>query len=177
QIVSSGPNYEFHTIKDTILNLVIKAEKSIWIETPYFIPDEPIIEALKGALISGVKVKIVIPIVGDHAFVYWANQYFYGELLELGAEVYKYKDGFLHSKLMIVDGEIAFLGTANFDYRSMYQNFEINLLILGSDIIELENRIKLDIQNSERVTIEKYIDRGRKERVLESISKLIAPIL
>ncbi|MGL6065463.1 MAG: cardiolipin synthase [Cetobacterium sp.] len=177
QIVSSGPNYEFHTIKDTILNLVIKAEKSIWIETPYFIPDEPIIEALKGALISGVKVKIVIPIVGDHAFVYWANQYFYGELLELGAEVYKYKDGFLHSKLMIVDGEIAFLGTANFDYRSMYQNFEINLLILGSDIIELENRIKLDVQNSERVTLEKYIDRGRKERVLESISKLIAPIL
>ncbi|MGL4997920.1 MAG: cardiolipin synthase [Cetobacterium sp.] len=177
QVVSSGPNYEFHTIKDTILNLIIKAEKSIMIETPYFIPDEPVMEALKGALVSGIKIKIVIPNIGDHAFVYWANQYFYGELLELGAEIYKYKNGFIHSKLMIVDREIAFLGTANFDYRSMYQNFEINLLILGINIIELENRIKSDIQNSEMVKIEDYKNRGKKERVLESISKLIAPIL
>ncbi|MGL5088947.1 MAG: cardiolipin synthase [Fusobacteriaceae bacterium] len=177
QVVSSGPNYEFHTIKDTILNLIIKAEKSILIETPYFIPDEPVMEALKGALVSGIKIKIVIPSVGDHAFVYWANQYFYGELLELGAEIYKYKNGFIHSKLMIVDREIAFLGTANFDYRSMYQNFEINLLILGISIIELENRIKSDIQNSEMVKIEDYKNRGKKDRVLESISKLIAPIL
>ncbi|MGL4425807.1 MAG: phospholipase D-like domain-containing protein, partial [Cetobacterium sp.] len=78
QIVSSGPNYEFHTIKDTILNLIIKAEKTINIETPYFIPDEPILEALKGALMSGVTVKIIIPNIPDHAFVYWVNQYFYG---------------------------------------------------------------------------------------------------
>ncbi len=177
QIVSSGPNYEFHTIKDTILSLIIKAEKSIHIETPYFIPDEPILEALKGALISGVKVKIVIPNKGDHAFVYWANQYFYGELIELGAEIYKYKEGFIHSKLIIVDGEIALLGTANFDYRSMYQNFEINLLILGSSIIELENRMKLDILESKRVSIEEYRERGKKDRVLESISKLLAPLL
>lgn len=136
QVVSSGPNYQFHTIKDTILELIIKAEKSIHIETPYFIPDEPILDALKIALVSGVKVKIVIPSVGDHAFVYWANQYFYGELIELGAQIYKYKDGFIHSKLIVVDGEIALVGTANFDYRSMYQNFEISLLILGETITE-----------------------------------------
>ncbi|MGL5961051.1 MAG: cardiolipin synthase [Cetobacterium sp.] len=177
QIVSSGPNYEFHTIKDTILNLIIKAEKTINIETPYFIPDEPILEALKGALMSGVTVKIIIPNIPDHAFVYWVNQYFYGELIELGAEIYKYKDGFIHSKLLIVDSEIAFLGTANFDYRSMYQNFEINMLILGENIIKLEKRIDVDILNSEKVNLEEYLNRGKKDRVLESISKLIAPIL
>lgn len=177
QVVSSGPNYEFHTIKDTFLSLIVKAEKSIHIETPYFIPDEPILDALKAALVSGVKVKIVIPSVGDHAFVYWANQYFYGELLELGAEIYKYKYGFIHSKLVIIDGEIAFLGTANFDYRSMYQNFEISLLILGNNITELEKRIDKDILDSKRVTLEEYKNRGKKDRVLESISKLLAPIL
>ncbi|MEG0236735.1 cardiolipin synthase [Cetobacterium sp.] len=177
QVVSSGPNYEFHTIKDTFLSLIVKAEKSIHIETPYFIPDEPILDALKAALVSGVKVKIVIPSVGDHAFVYWANQYFYGELIELGAEIYKYKYGFIHSKLIIVDGEIAFLGTANFDYRSMYQNFEISLLILGNNITELEKRIDKDISDSKRVTLEEYKNRGKKDRVLESISKLLAPIL
>jgi len=177
QVVSSGPNYEFHTIKDTFLSLIVKAEKSIHIETPYFVPDETILDALKAALVSGVKVKIVIPSVGDHAFVYWANQYFYGELIELGAEIYKYKYGFIHSKLVIIDGEIAFLGTANFDYRSMYQNFEINLLILGRNITELEKRIDKDILDSKRVTLEEYKNRGKKDRVLESISKLLAPIL
>ncbi|MGL5950166.1 MAG: cardiolipin synthase, partial [Cetobacterium sp.] len=72
---------------------------------------------------------------------------------------------------------IALLGTANFDYRSMYQNFEISLLILGSSIIELENRMKLDILESKRVSIEEYRERGKKDRVLESISKLLAPLL
>lgn len=82
-----------------------------------------------------------------------------------------------HSKLVVIDGEIAFLGTANFDYRSMYQNFEISLLILGSNITELERRIESDILNSKKVTLEEYKNRGKKERVLESISKLLAPIL
>lgn len=177
QVVSSGPNYKFHTIKDTILTMIIKAEYSIHIQTPYFIPDESILDALKVALISGVQVKIVIPKVGDHAFVYWANQYFYGELLELGAKVYKYQGGFIHSKLVVIDSEIAFVGTANFDYRSMYQNFEINLLLLGKDVISLEKRIAQDILNSKIVTKEEYKKRNKKEKIFESISKLISPIL
>lgn len=177
QVVSSGPNYEFHTIKDTFLYLIMKAEKSIYIETPYFVPNDSTLDALKAALISGVKVTIIIPIRPDHAFVFWANQYFYGELIELGAEIYKYKKGFLHSKLMIVDGEVAFLGTANFDYRSMYQNFEINLLMLGDNIAELEKRVAQDIIHSKKVTLEEYRTRSRKGRVLESISKLLAPLL
>lgn len=177
QVVSSGPNYEFHTIKDTFLYLIMKAEKSIYIETPYFVPNDSTLDALKAALISGVKVTIIIPIRPDHAFVFWANQYFYGELIGLGAEIYKYKKGFLHSKLMIVDGEVAFLGTANFDYRSMYQNFEINLLMLGDNIAELEKRVAQDIIHSKKVTLEEYRTRSRKGRVLESISKLLAPLL
>ncbi|MEG0069327.1 cardiolipin synthase [Cetobacterium sp.] len=177
QVVSSGPNYEFHTIKDTFLGLVGRAEKSIHIQTPYFVPDEPILDALKVALLSGVTVKIIIPSIGDHAFVYWANQYFYGELIELGAEIYKYNDGFIHSKLVVVDGEVGFLGTANFDYRSMYQNFEISLMIFGEKVSELEMRVREDISNSTRVKLEDYKNRSKKEKIKESISKLIAPIL
>lgn len=177
QVVSSGPNYEFHTIKDTFLELILKAEKSIKIQTPYFVPDEPILDALKRALMAGVKVEINIPNVGDHAFVYWANQYFYGELIELGAEIYKYKHGFIHSKMVIIDEEVGFLGTANFDYRSMYQNFEISILIFGKKVEELVERFEIDIKDSYKVSLVKYIKRGKIQKMKESISKLMSPIL
>lgn len=177
QVVSSGPNYDFHTIKDTLLELILKAEKSIKIQTPYFVPDEPILDALKRALMAGIKVQINIPNVGDHAFVYWANQYFYGELIELGVEVYKYKNGFIHSKMVIVDEEVGFLGTANFDYRSMYQNFEISILIFGEKVEKLVDRFETDIKDSYRVSAEKYLKRGKIQKMKESISKLMAPIL
>lgn len=177
QVVSSGPNYEFSTMRDTFLTLVTRAERSIVIQTPYFIPDETILEALKMALVAGVSVTINIPSIGDHAFVYWANQYFYGELLEKGAKVYKYNEGFIHSKLMIVDEEVAFVGTANFDYRSMYQNFEISLLLFGEKVMDFTERVKRDIKDSRLVTIEEYKARGKNEKIKESISKLMAPLL
>lgn len=177
QVVSSGPNYEYHTIKDTFISLILKAEKSIHIQTPYFIPDESILDALKMALMSGVEVKINIPSVGDHAFVYWANQNFYGELIDRGAKVYKYNDGFIHSKMVITDGEIALVGTANFDYRSMYQNFEMSILILGDSVDTLEERFKKDIKDSTMVDLEEFKNRKKIEKVKESISRLVAPLL
>ncbi len=176
QLVSSGPNYEFNTIRDVILNMIIKAEKKIQIETPYFVPDETILDALKLALISGIEIEIIIPNLSDHTFVYWANQYFYGELIRLGARIYKYNKGFIHSKLLIIDEEIALVGTANFDYRSMYQNFEINILIYG-EIEELRERVKEDKLNSKQVDLKTYKKRKKRERICESISKLISPIL
>lgn len=177
QIVSSGPNYEYHTIKDTFLSLILKAERCIYIQTPYFIPDEPILDALKMALMSGVEVKINIPSVGDHAFVYWANQNFYGEIIEKGAQIYKYNEGFIHSKMVLIDGEIGFLGTANFDYRSMYQNFEMSILILGENLEVLEERFKKDIKDSTKVSVEEFKNRKRIEKIKESISRLVAPLL
>lgn len=177
QVVSSGPNYEFHTIRDSFLELILKAEKTIDIQTPYFVPDEMVLDALKRALLSGIKIRIVIPSIGDHAFVYWANQYFYGELIELGAEIYKYRDGFIHSKIVLIDNEVSFLGTANFDYRSMYQNFEISILIFGEKIKDIQKRVEIDIKNSNRVSLDLYRNRGKIQRVKESISKLLAPIL
>lgn len=107
----------------------MEAQKYIYIQTPYFVPDDSILDALKIAALSGVKIKIMIPSKPDHFFIYWVNQYFVGELLDFGVEVYKYNNGFIHSKLIIVDDEVITTGTANFDYRSFYQNFEINVNI------------------------------------------------
>lgn len=113
----------------------MSAKRSIYIETPYFVPDDLLLECLRIAITSGVEVKIIVPQLKDHAFVYWANQGFVVELLEMGAEVYRYKEGFFHSKVIIIDSEVASFGSANFDYRSLYQNFEINFNVYDMELV------------------------------------------
>lgn len=177
QVVSSGPNYDYRNIRDTMLKMIMEAKKYIYIQTPYFVPDDASLEALKVAILSGVDVKIMIPHIPDHMFVYWANQSFYGEIIDLGAKIYKYQNGFLHSKVVIVDDEIATLGTANFDYRSFYQNFEINMVIYGEKVVELRDIYLNDIDKSIMVTKIAFSKRKTIEKIKESISRLVAPIL
>ena len=124
QVVSSGPNYEFRTLRDSFLKLIQSAKNSICIQTPYFVPDDFLLDALKTAILSGVDVKIMIPNKSDHFFVYWVNQFYVGELLKIGAAIYRYEKGFLHSKVMIIDNEVVSMGTCNLDYRSFYLNFD-----------------------------------------------------
>lgn len=178
QVVSSGPNYQFRTIRDNALKLIMEAQKYIYIQTPYFVPDDNILDALKIAALSGVKIRIMIPDKPDHFFIYWINQYFVGELLDLGVEIYKYKNGFIHSKLIVVDDEVVTTGTANFDYRSFYQNFEINVNIYEKDIaVAFRNIFHKDIRNSKRIYRGEYSKRGSYIKLKESICRLLAPIM
>ncbi len=98
QIISSGPDSRFQEIRDNYMRLISKAKKNIYIQTPYFIPDEAMMAALRIAAMSGVDVKVMIPCKPDHPFVYWATYSFVGELLEAGARCYTYDNGFLHAK-------------------------------------------------------------------------------
>ncbi|MGL6115523.1 cardiolipin synthase [Cetobacterium sp. SF1] len=177
QVVSSGPNYDYRNIRDTMIKMIMEAKKYIYIQTPYFVPDDAALEALKIAILSGVDVRVMIPHVPDHMFVYWANQSFYGEIIDLGAKIYRYENGFLHSKCLIVDDEIATLGTANFDYRSFYQNFEINMVVYGKKAVELKELFLEDIEKSDLVSKINYKNRKFSEKMKESISRLVAPIL
>ncbi len=178
QVVSSGPNYQFRTIRDNALKLIMKAQKYIYIQTPYFVPDDTILDALKIAALSGVNIKIMIPDKPDHFFIYWVNQYFCGELLDLGVEIYKYKKGFLHSKFIVVDDEVVTVGTANFDYRSFYQNFEINVNIYEKDVAKTFRDIFHNDQKfSHKLLRSEYSKRGYYIKLKESICRLLAPIM
>lgn len=178
QVVSSGPNYQFRTIRDNALKLIMEAQKYIYIQTPYFVPDDSVLEALKIASLSGVKIKIMIPDKPDHFFIYWINQYFVGELLDLGVEVYKYNKGFIHSKLIVVDDEVVSTGTANFDYRSFYQNFEINVNIYEKDVAQSFRKIFFnDIKHSTRLLRSEYSKRSYYIKFKESVCRLLAPIM
>jgi cardiolipin synthase len=178
QIVSSGPDSKRQNVKNNYLKMIMKAKKNIYIQTPYFVPDDAILEALKIAALSGVDVRVMIPDKPDHPFVYWASTSYIGELIESGAKCYKYCNGFLHSKVMTIDGLVSSVGTANLDIRSFKLNFEVNAFIYNAETTkELEDNFMVDIQKSVEITKFLYSQRPLMVKFKESISRLLSPVL
>lgn len=178
QIVTSGPDSEWEQIKNGYIKLILSAKKSIIIQTPYFIPDASLLDALRIASISGIKVSIMIPNKPDHIFVYWATLSYIGAMLDAGAVVYIYDNGFIHSKTIVVDSEVSSVGTANIDVRSFKLNFEVNAFIYDEEIaVKLTEAFFDDIKVSRILTQSEYGKRSLWIRIKESISRLLSPIL
>jgi cardiolipin synthase len=178
QIVSSGPDSEWEQIKNGYLKMINSAKRYIYMQTPYFIPDDSVIDALKIACLSGVDVRIMIPNKPDHMFVYWATFSNIGMLLKSGAKVYIYENGFIHAKMLVVDGKIATVGTANIDVRSFRLNFEVNAFLYNQILAQkLEDIFIDDMLHSRELTFEAYRERPLNIRFKESISRLLSPIL
>ena len=178
QVISSGPNYEFPAIRDNYIKLIQEARKSVFIQTPYFVPDDLLLDTLKSAILSGIDVKIMIPNKADHPFIYWINQYYVAELLRLGANIYRYENGFIHSKTILVDEEVVSIGTCNFDYRSFYLNFEINLNIYNKDVANsFKTQYYKDIAISKKLTFADFKKRSIFTKVKESVFRLLSPIM
>ncbi|OEF96600.1 cardiolipin synthase [Desulfuribacillus alkaliarsenatis] len=178
QIVSSGPDSDVEQIKLGYIKMILSAKKYIYIQTPYFIPDESLLDALKIAALSGVDIRIMIPNKPDHPFIYWATYSNVGELLNIGAKVYIYENGFMHAKTIVVDDKIASVGTANIDVRSFRLNFEVNAFLYHSDSLSrLRIIFEKDIIQSTELTLELYSQRSLYIRFKESISRLLSPIL
>lgn len=178
QIVSSGPDQDWEQIKNGYIKMIMSAKEYVYIQTPYFIPDESLKDALQIAILSGVDVRIMIPNKPDHPFVYWATLSSSGELLNAGADIYIYQNGFMHAKTIVVDGKIASVGTANIDVRSFRLNFEVNAFIYDKKITkQLEQAFHEDIKLSTQMTKKLYAKRSIGIRFKESISRLISPVL
>lgn len=178
QIVSSGPDSEWEDIKDGYLKMIFLAKDYIYIQTPYFIPDSSVLDALRIASLSGVDVRVMIPNKPDHMFVYWATYSNVGQLLKAGAKIYIYENGFIHAKQIVVDDQVSTVGTANIDVRSFRLNFEVNAFMYDREIShELAEIFEKDIQNCTELTYDQYLDRPRMIKVKESISRLLSPIL
>lgn len=178
QIVFSGPDLKYAAIKYGYLKLIDKARHNIYIQTPYFIPDSSLLDALKIAALSGVDVRIVIPYKPDHFYVYWASLSYLGELLEAGVRCYMYKRGFLHSKFILTDGFASSVGTANFDIRSFNLNFEVNAFIYDQKVSgQLEEQFLRDLDYCVEITWETYAYRPLSNRIKEGFFRLLSPIL
>lgn len=178
QIISSGPDTDWPTIKNAYLKLLMEAKRYIYIQTPYFIPDNSFLNAIEVASLSGIDVRIMIPNKPDHLFVYWATYSYIGELLKAGAKVYIYDKGFIHAKTIVIDDEAASVGTANIDVRSFKLNFEVNAFIYDKLVChELAEIFEKDILDSRELTLEQYENRSVIIKFKESISRLLTPIL
>lgn len=178
QIVASGPDTGDRHIRDNYLYLFFKAKKRIYIQTPYFVPDDAVISALIMAAKSGVDVRLMIPCKPDHPFVYWATYSYAGDLLKAGAKCYIYENGFLHAKGVCVDGQVMCYGTANMDIRSFELNFEVNATVYDEEMTRrMEEIFRRDIEHSQEITLENYLNRSMWIRIKEQVCRLLSPLL
>lgn len=176
QIVSGGPDMETtNGIAFQYMQMINQANESILIHTPYFGPGDAFIMALRAAAMRGVDVRIIIPDIGDHPFVYWANRKYASMVMEDGVKVYEYHDGFVHSKTMVVDGHWCSVGSANFDDRSMRLNFEANAMVYSDEIgKEMIDAFEEDLGRCTEYTMEMFSDRTLIQRMRTNISWLVS---
>ena len=178
QIISSGPDTQNQDIRDNYQKLIGKARDHVYIQTPYLVPDEIIVNEIKMAAYSGIDVKIMIPCKPDHPLVYWARYSYVGELIDAGVKCYTYDNGFLHAKGVMSDGLVCSYGTANMDVRSFALNFEVNATIYSQKTTsKLEKIFEEDLEYCTEITPEVYAKRSLAIRIKEQFSRMFSFIL
>ncbi|MDW5563076.1 MAG: cardiolipin synthase [Methanomassiliicoccus sp.] len=178
QIVSGGPDSVWNPIKEEYLKLITIAKRHIYLQTPYFIPDQSVLDALRIAAMSGVDVRIMFPCKPDHPFVYWASYSYVADLLDAGVRAFAYNNGFIHAKTATVDDVVSSIGTANWDIRSFRLNFETNAVIYDPEFaVRQRQHFEDDLMLSTEVTAERYRKRSLIIRLKEGISRLFSSVL
>jgi len=158
--------------------MISQARKSVYIQTPYLIPDLGVLDALLTAALSGIDVRIMIPDKPDHIFVYSASLSFARELARAGVKIYAYNNGFLHAKTVVVDGKVASIGSANMDVRSFTLNYEANVFVYDEETAEDMVRLFLnDSKLSQELTSEYFEQLSLFKRFRLQVAQLVAPIL
>lgn len=177
QIVTSGPDSDWAGIMQAFFYAISRATDHIFISTPYFIPNESILTALKTASLSGVDVRIMLPGRSDSTVVYWSSLSFVTELLDAGIRIYLNEKGFNHSKLLMIDGAYASVGSANMDIRSFEDNFEVASIIYDEAITRnLERAFTENLKECRLITPRIWSERPKLSSYKEALARLISPL-
>ena len=179
QLVTSSPVTEYPEIMQGYLSIIFTARKYLYIETPYFLPTDPVLLALKTAAATGVDIRIIVPRRSDARFAEWASRSYLREAVAAGVHVYQYNAGFLHSKLMVSDDAIVTCGSTNVDFRSFENNFEANLFVYNRQAaISLRQVFLADQQQSLPVVHDSELLRPPfLKRLWEQMVRLLAPLM
>ncbi|MBV6439060.1 MAG: Major cardiolipin synthase ClsA [Saprospiraceae bacterium] len=178
QIVAGGPDYPRSAIMLSYFTAIANANERIYLTSPYFIPNASIFDALRKAALSGKDVRLLVPGISDAGFANAASRAFYQELLECGVKIYLYQKGFVHSKTLIVDDYLSFVGTANMDNRSFDLNFEINAVIYGKEFCgRLADSFLADLNDSKLIALQTWRRRSRWQVLGDKIARLFSPLL
>jgi cardiolipin synthase A/B len=177
-ILGSDYGTNNQSIMEAFFGMITNARKEILITTPYFLPNESILNALKITAKSGVKIKIIIPKRPDIKTAYYASQTYLKSLLQSGVEIYYYTKGMMHSKTMVIDNYISTVGSTNMDHRSFNLNAEVNAFIIDNDIADkLTIEFNKDLKFTYKLQIEELNNRKWYIKIISSIARLIAPVL
>lgn len=178
QVLASGPGESSDGLLQMMLSLINAARREVVLTTPYFVPEDSLVMALRGAAARGVRVVVVLPKRIDSLLVRYASRSFFDEVVEAGGEILEFKTGLLHTKSITVDGELALFGTANFDMRSLWLNYEVSLVIYDGGFVSqlraLQESYVAQAEPAARVPWEK---RPLGTRLLESTMRLLTPLL
>lgn len=178
QIVKSGPIDEWKEIMQGLIYAITNAKEYVYIQTPYFMPTEPVLNALQTASLSGVDVRIMLPEKSDSRITKYATFSYVKDLLMAGIKVYFYTNGFLHAKTVVSDNNFASVGSANMDFRSFEQNFEMSAFIYDVDTAkELKELFLHDMKHSRRIYLRNWNKRTVYRKATESFVRLFSPLL
>lgn len=178
QLVSSGPDTDWESIMQGIASAIMSATKYVYIHTPYYMPTDVIADCVGIAALSGVDVRLMIPVRSDSPLSDASTSSYLGRALEAGVRIFRYRKGFLHSKAIVVDDFISIIGSTNFDERSFAQNFEANAFIYDTKTSEhLKELFLTDSKKCEELTLEVWNNRKRRQKLKESFARLFSPIM
>lgn len=178
QIAVSGPDSHWSSIEQLYFLLLTNANREVWIQSPYFIPSDSILKALQASALSGVKINLMMTGVADKRIPYWTAQCYFRTLLESGVRIFKYRKGFLHSKMIVADGEIATIGTCNMDIRSFHINFEVNTVIYDTAIASvLVDQYNSDLEKCEEITLQTLKRQSIFRKVRNNLLRVFSPIM
>lgn len=176
QLISSGPDVAGEQIKQTYIKMIYNAKKRIWIQSPYYIPDESFANAISTAIESGVDVRVMIPEYPDKKLVYYATKSYASDIVKLGAKVYFYP-AFIHSKTLLIDEGICSIGTFNIDIRSFKLHFELTNLIYGRTITEQMSDIFInDVKKCSLMDIGYVNMQSKSEKFMQAVMRLFSPL-
>lgn len=177
-IFAPGPVVPMNDCTYLFSDLIYQAERYLWIASPYFVPDEPTLTALKAAAYRGVDVRILLPAKADHLLVYGCSFSYYEELRLAGIQLYRYGPGFMHQKVLLMDDAIAAVGTVNLDNRSFRLNFEV--MAFGTDggfVAAVRRMLEADLRCCREVNLRRYQQRWIGVRLAVQVTRLLAPLL
>jgi cardiolipin synthase len=178
QVVESGPDQEINSIREIFFGAILSARERLWIASPYFVPDNGLLDALRLACYRDIDVRILSLLHYDHLLPFYAAHYYWTGMLAAGAKVYRYAKGMMHAKIMLVDGTWAFVGSANFDNRSLHLNFEAGCMLHAPDLVAaLEEQFQRDLADSIPLEAQTHAQRSFPARLTENACRLLSPLL
>lgn len=177
-LVTGGPVSTWDNLSLMFLKAITSAKRLIWIQTPYFLPTDALFNALQAAALSNIDVRIMMPAHTDSLLLHYASFSYITQCLSAGIKIYLYQPGMLHAKAMIIDDDLVTAGSTNFDFRSFENNFECNLFILDAELnSKMRDIFYSDMKACIKLQKEKWKKRPLSHRFLESLLRLISPIL